>query len=202
MRDAVNKFVRVSILTLAVVCSVACVPTYSLVKSGDVPVAGKAFEVQPAAAWNRQPAGAAVRHEEVWTRNGPSLDRLSFIGGLPHGKALVPQGRKDAQQVVPFRSDMSPIDLTSMLESLYRVRGSVTVFELGEIQPVKFLNATAMRVDFRYVAGDHLPRKGRAIMAVIDGKLYSMQLDGAELHYFDELASEFDLMAETAALRR
>lgn len=181
----------------------ACVPTYTLVPSGPHEVAKSGLSVSPSSSWNRIPKGPNdIPLEESWTKNGPLLDSISFVGGLPDGQALLVQKKKADQQVPVFRSDMSPNDLVSMAESYYRIRGGVTVFNVTAVEPTPFLGTNAVKFDFDYVGVDELPRKGRCVMGVVDGKLYLMKLEGAASHYFANATGEFDAMMKTAALTR
>jgi len=180
-----------------------CAPTYTLVRSGPQPVAKDAFTVSPSQNWNRIPKTAnVIAIEESWTKNGPMLDSISFVGGLAEGQALIVQKKKDDQQVPPFRSDMSPNDLVSMTESYYRVRGGVTVFNVTGVEPAQFLGSNGVKFDFDYVGSDSFPKKGRCFMAVVGGKLYLMKLEGAASHYFASSSTEFDSMAKSAMLAK
>lgn len=179
----------------------ACAPTYTLVSPAPTLAAKGAIKVSPSLAWNRVPKGASnTKWEENWTRNGPVLDTLSFIGGLPDGEAITRQRRKDDQKVPVFRATMSPPDLVSMIESFYRIRAGASIFETTVVEPATFLGKSGLRFDFSYVGGDEVKRKGRCLMAIIDGKLYLMALDGAALHYFGAALPEFEAMAATATL--
>jgi hypothetical protein len=181
----------------------ACVPTYTLVPSGPHEVGKTGFSVNPSSAWNKIPKGPNdIPLEESWTKNGPLLDSISFVGGLPDGQALLVQKKTADQQVPVFRADMSPNGLVSMAESYYRIRGGITVFNVTAVEPTQFLGANAVKFDFDYVGTDQLPRKGRCVMGVVDGKLYLMKLEGAASHYFNSATGEFDTMAKTAALAR
>ena len=194
---------RIGFVLACAIALSACVPTYTLVEPGAHEVAKNGFSVSPSSSWNRLPPGANnIPLEETWTKNGPLLDSISFVGGLPDGQALVTQKKKDAQQVPLFRPDMSPSDLVSMAESYYRIRGGITVFNVTAVEPVQFLGVNSVKFDFDYVSSDSLPRKGRCVMSIVDQKLYVMKLEGAASHYFDSATGEFDAMLKTAALAR
>lgn len=193
---------KLRLIILALIISLAgCTPSYQLVQPGPVPVAKKAIVVQPTSAWNRIPKGPAdTVWEEAWTKNGPLLDTVAFVGGLPDGNALVRQEKKADQKVPTFKADMSPQDLVSMIESGYRV-GGVSVFEISAVEPVRFIGQPAVQMDYSYVTGDGLPRRGRCVMSVADRRLFLMKLEGAAGHYFDASLPEFVAMTSTAALR-
>lgn len=178
----------------------ACAAPYKLVPPGIVQVANSAIVVQPTSSWNRIPGGSdAIRWQESWTRNGPLLDAIVFVGALPDGEALVRQKKKDDRQVPLFRSSMSPEDLVSMIETSYRARG-VPVFKVRSVEPTRFLRAAGIQLDYTFIPADQLPRKGRCVMAIIDGKLYLMKVEGAASHYFDSVQPEFEEILASATL--
>ena len=45
-----------------------------------------------------------------------------------------------------------------------------------------------------------MKRRGRSFLAVIDGQLYLMSLDGAASHYFDAALPDFEGMAGSVTL--
>jgi hypothetical protein len=45
-------------------------------------------------------------------------------------------------------------------------------------------------------------RRGRAVGAVIDGKLYLMMVDAARSHYFPNVLPDFEAMVTSAVRRR
>lgn len=193
-----KKFAVAGALALSLVLG-GCAAGYQLVEARPVAVAKGTITVAPSTAWNRMPRRPFdIAEEENWTANGPLLDSIGFIGGLADGKAIVKQRRKDQQQVPVFRASMSPQDLVSMVESFYRIRNDVTVFEPVKVEPARFLGSAGLRFDYAYVGADGLRRRGRAVMSVIDERLYLMALDAAQSHYFDAALPEFDRIAEAA----
>jgi hypothetical protein len=45
-------------------------------------------------------------------------------------------------------------------------------------------------------------RKGRAVGAVIDGRLYLIMLDAVRSHYYPDALADFEAMVTSARLRR
>jgi len=175
-----------------------CAATYSLVSRGPTQVAKKAFTVQPESAWNRVPKQTGMTAwEEAWTKNGPVLDTIASVGGLPDGRAPVKQNRKADRKVPEFQANRSPQDLVSMIESSYRV-GGVTHFTVDSVEPTEFLAHSAVRMNYSYVASDSLPRKGRCVMSIVNGELFLMKLEGAASRYFAAALREFDAMVSSA----
>lgn len=191
---------RIAIIAAAVALS-GCVATYSMVEPGSTPVAKNSLVVQPSSAWNKIPGNRSqINGEESWTRNGPILDAISFVAGVPDGGELAKYNAREERRIPVFRTDMTPPDFVSMVEANYRIRGGVTVFTMTDMQPVTFLGANGIQMDYDYIGGDDLKRKGRTVLAVVNDKLYMMTLDGATLHYFDASLPEFESMVAQARL--
>jgi hypothetical protein len=188
---------------LAIICIaialVACVPQYQLVRASSTTVAGKTMRVKPVSAWNRIPANSRdIGTQEIWTQNGPILDTLDFVGGVPDGGLIIDQHSNETHKIPRFHSNMIPQDLASLLESYYRIKLGATIFETTSLKPTTFLGADAIQPDFNYLFGDEVKRRGRAVMAIVNGKLYFAVLSGAALHYFDAELPEFEKIVATA----
>lgn len=162
-------------------------------------IAGSHMTVKPGSTWHKLPASAnETSREEVWTWNGPQVDRLTLLPGLPDGKAMVSQESTADQQVPVFRADMTAQDLASMIEVSYRVNG-VTVFDFEAIEPVEFLGGAGVRLRYEYASGIGIAKRGRCVMRVVGRRLYVMKLESVANH-FDAVAPEFDQLVASARL--
>jgi hypothetical protein len=178
---------------------------YSLVRVGSRQVGDGSMVVTAPRPWNRTRKLFIfddVRWVEDWTLNGPLLDGMSFVAGLPSGKYLIRQSRREDRQVPKFRDDMTAPEITAMLESLYRVRGGAVEFKTISLQPRPFLGTNGFQFDFEHLDSDELWRRGRAVGAVVNGKLYLILYDAARSHYFGSAVGDFEAMAASARLRR
>jgi len=178
---------------------------YSLVRVRSVAVGNGSMAVTPPRPWNRTRKLLFfddVRWVEDWTLNGPILDGLSFVTGLPSGRYLIRQRRTDDRQVPKFRSDMTAPEVASMLESLFRVRGGATEFRTLGLAPRPFLGANGFQYDFEHLDSDELWRRGRAVGAVIDGRLYLVLFDAARSHYYAAGINDFESIVNSARRRR
>jgi hypothetical protein len=188
--------------TLAAVLA-GCASGYTLVPAA-VPakVAAASFTVTPSAAWNKAPRGVdQPKYEEVWTADGPLLNSVTFYGGVPEGKALIKQRKKAEQQAPLFKASMLPQEVAEFVESTYRVTSGSTAFTVSSLRPATFAGAQGFAMDFDYVLqSDEVKRRGRAIGAIKDKKLYMMIYEGTATHYFDLYASEFDKVAASAQI--
>jgi hypothetical protein len=177
---------------------------YSLVRTKPTRVGNGSLEVLPPRPWNRQRRFFlfdSVRWVEDWTLNGPYLDGITFVSGLPGGEYLVRQRRSEDRQVPKFRSNMTALEVTAMLESAFRVRGGAVEFTTTSLQPRQFLGYPGFQFDFEHLDGDEVRRKGRAVGAVIGGRLYLMLYDATRSHYYANALPDFEAMASNARIR-
>jgi hypothetical protein len=177
---------------------------YSFVRVQRVSVGDRSMSVVAPRPWNRHRPifFEDIRQVEDWTLNGPLLDGMSFVTGLKNGKSLIRQRRTASQQVPIFRSNMTPPEVAAMIESLYRVRGGSVDFRTLSLQPRPFLGTNGFQLDYEHLDDDELWRRGRAVGAVIDGKLYLILLDAAKSHYWDATLPDFEAVVASAQLRR
>lgn len=177
---------------------------YSLVRVRSHSVGNGSMAVTPPRPWNRQRRFFfdSIRWVEDWTLNGPYLDGITFVTGLPSGEYLVRQRRTEERQVPKFRSDMTAPEVAAMLESAFRVRGGAVDFRTLGLQPRTFMGYPGFQFDFEHLDSDELWRKGRAVGAVINGRLYLILFDAARSHYYGNAIPDFETMVINARLRR
>jgi hypothetical protein len=176
---------------------------FQLIRPRPHGVAGSAMTVVPTIEWNRIPRGRYdIPREENWTLNGPFLDGITFIGGVENDKRIVEQRRKDDRKVPNFRSDMTPQEIADMIESFFLIRGGSVEFETTGLRPRTFMGQPGFQLDYTHLGGNELRRQGRAVGAVINGRLYMILFDAAKMHYFAAGVPEFERIVESARLRR
>ena len=178
---------------------------YSLVRAQPRDVGDGSMTVTPPREWNRTSniwLIDDIRAVEDWTLNGAYLDSISFVTGLKGGRYIIRQRKSDAQQVPKFRSDMTAPEIASMLESFYRVRAGTIDFKTTGLIPRTFMGYPGFQFDYDHLDSDEVWRRGRAVGAVVGGKLYLVLLDGARSHYFNAALADFEAVANSAVIRR
>ena len=180
------------------------VSDYSFVRVQRVNVGDGSLTVSAPRPWNRHRPifFEDIRQVEDWTLNGPLLDGMSFVTGLKDNKSLIRQRRTTTQQVPVFRSNMTPPEIATMIESLYRVRGGAVDFRTVSLKPRPFLGTNGFQLDYEHLDDDELWRRGRVVGTVVDGKLYMILLDAAKMHYWDATLPDFEAIVSSAQLRR
>jgi hypothetical protein len=178
---------------------------YSLVRAQPREVGDGSMAVTPPREWNRTSRIWVlddVRQVEDWTLNGPYLDSMSFVTGLRGGRYIIRQNKRDAQQVPKFRSDMTAPEITSMLESFFRVKAGSIDFRTTGLIPRTFMGYPGFQWDYEHLDSDEVWRRGRAAGAVIDGRLYLILYDAARSHYFNAALADFEAIANSARFKR
>lgn len=176
---------------------------FSLVRARTVSVGNDSMAVTPPREWNRISARLFVdiREVEDWTLNGPYLDGITFVTGLKSGAYIVRQDKREYRQVPKFRSDMTAPEVASMLESLFRVRGGAVDFKTLGLAPRPFLGTNGYQFDFEHLDGDEVWRRGRAVGATVNGRLYLILYDAARSHYYNAALADFEAITGSARLR-
>ena len=177
---------------------------YSLIRAKEVRVGNDSVAVTSPREWNRQSTTLFddISTVEDWTQNGPYLDTISFVTGMKDGKAVVRQRRRDDRQVPKFRSNMTAPEIASMIESLFRVRGGTVDFKTIALAPRPFLGASGFQYDYEHLDGDEVRRKGRAVGAVIGGRLYLILFDATRSHYYGASLPDYEAIVRSARLVR
>ena len=176
---------------------------FSLVRQRPTTVGNGTLVVTPPREWNKIWARlfVDVREVEDWTLNGPYLDGISFVTGLKSGAYIVRQDKREYRQVPKFRSDMTAPEIASMLESLFRVRGGAVDFKTTNLAPRPFLGANGFQFDFDHLDGDEVWRRGRAVGATINGRLYLILYDATRAHYYNAALGDYEAIVNSARLR-
>ena len=177
---------------------------YALVRAREVGVGNDTLRVTPPREWNRQRGQLFIdiREVEDWTLNGPLLDGISFVTGLRSQDTLVRQTRRADRQVPKYRANMTAPEVAAMLESLFRVRGGTVDFRTLGLAPRPFLGQPGYQFDFEHLDNDEVWRRGRAVGATVNGRLYLILLDAARAHYFDAALPDFEAITNSARLAR
>lgn len=178
---------------------------YSMVRPNKVVRVGSgAMTVVTPRAWNETARNGFtdIRYVEGWTLNGPYLDGITFVSGLPDDKRIIRQEYKADRQVPKFRSNMTAPEVAALIETLYRVEGSAIDWRTLSLTPRTFMGYPGFQHDFEHLDGDELWRKGRAVGAVIDGRLYMILFDAARSHYYASALPDFEAIVASAQIRR
>jgi hypothetical protein len=88
-----------------------------------------------------------------------------------------------------------------MLESAYRVRAGAIDFRTLSLAPRPFMGQPGFQFDYEHLDGDEVWRKGRAVGAIINGRLYLIMLDAVRSHYYPDALRDFEALVASARPR-
>jgi hypothetical protein len=158
------------------------------------------LRITPASDWNRSSSRPSDRGE-TWTRDGVSLNELTFYAGIQAGESIYRQGYAIEKKLPKFKADMLPTDLVEMFEASNRILLQSSVFKVEVTEPAKFGGHSAVRFRYNYaVQEEDLPRRGEAVALIKDKKLYLVNFVAPSLYFFDRDILEVRKMIETAVI--
>lgn len=195
-----RKFVLVIALALA-----GCAVPYTLVPPQRQPV-GDVLSVEPGAAWNRVGSPEYDGKVEVWTLDGPVLNTLVFVLGVPDGEPVfrrrgAPGASANEEEKPPlFRHTMTGIEIQELIKDTVSRTLQTPMAEAGNLRPATLDGVPGFRFETRVVGRDEVERSGSAVFAVKDGKLYLVWFQGARLHYYQRHLPEYERVVASVRL--
>jgi hypothetical protein len=146
-------------------------------------VAGSTLRVTADPGWNRW-TKRPIKQEEVWSLDGPLLNRLDFFAGIAPGEPLARERNKNREPLPKFKAAMRAPEIAELIERTLRITEGAPDFVVETVAPVAFAGDQGFRLRFRYTKGE-LVRRGEARGRVVDGKLYLITYAAPALYYFD-----------------
>jgi hypothetical protein len=194
MKYKVHAFLAVALLASLAAPTFA---SWSVMESdAEVKVAKGTMSVKPTAEWNRSSLRPS-RRSEAWTRDGVNLNELTFFGAISDGESILRQGYATTEKLPKFKSDMLPTDISEMFEATNRMVLQSPVFKMGKVEPAKLGTHDGVRFSYSYSAqAEDIERRGEAVAAIVEGKLYIVNFVAPSLHYFDAGIGEVRAMVE------
>jgi len=198
-----NMTIRILVLLLAAMLA-GCAP-YSLVKP-DRQTLGGALSVEPGMEWNRVQLADIEGKIEMWTLDGPALNRLIFFEGVGDGEPLFKprsgsggSAKKDEKLAV-FRDTMNPFEVQELVHATIARNFQTTIVECRNLKPVQFGDGSGFRFDTKFTARDEVDRRGVFVATVRGSRLYGVWFFGAGSHYFDRYLPEFKRLVDSAQI--
>jgi hypothetical protein len=190
-------------LALTALIAVTAVPALanSLISPGPRSgIAGSKLSAAPIGEWNRL-SRSDGKNVEIWTRDGDALNKVTLFGGIPVGKPLLREIDKKHQPLPTVTGNMLITDIPALLETTYRSLGAVNQMSIDSQEPAVLSGRKAVRFDYSFTrSDDEVRRKGEAIGALVDGKLYLVTYEAPALHFFDKDIEKYRQLAASLAL--
>lgn len=165
-------------------------------------VADGTLVVTPGTAWNRVASSVlfSQRPVEVWTKDGLSLNEVSYLGGLKDNQTLFRDIERRDRPLPRFRATMLPQEVAEFFESSYRIAGGSPLFTITAVAPATFAGQSGFRFSYDFTLSDDVKRKGVATGAIIGGRLYLISYEAAALFYFARDLPEYERLIASARI--
>jgi hypothetical protein len=156
--------------------------------------------VTPSRDWNTL-SRKVGKNTETWTVDGEQLNDVTFFAGIPAGMPLVRERSKKRDPLPKFTKTTLLVEIPELLEGTYRTYKNSGSFRLLSSEPGRFLGKDGVSFAYEFIDVDELTRRGEALAAIIDDKLYMITFEAPRLNYFGAMASDFRALASSAVLR-
>jgi hypothetical protein len=183
------------LLSMALVLAVAACAPYNLVPAGKVEFSGKNVTTETPVAWNQRNYDALY----TWTQDGPDLQNLFFHLAIEDGKTiassldvesqlnplLVLAGKIPDEVSFRFHRNMTEPEIQDLFTASFGkiVQSPVTA---ANLRPATLDGKPGFAFDYFFTGRDEVKRKGMAVGAVIEAKLYLVHYYGTEMYHFDK----------------
>jgi hypothetical protein len=173
----------------------------SLIATGEHgAIARSSIGVSTDGEWNRL-GRSEGKQVEVWTRDGDSLNRVLFFGGIGPGQTLFKDRRPKDAPLPKVQANMLLLDLPGLLEATYRSQYRVNRMDLRKQEAITVGGVKAVRFSYDFIkADDEVERKGEAVGLLKGGKVHLMVYEAPALYFFDKDLAAFHHLVETLKL--
>ena len=167
---------RVTMILILTLASAACTRT-ALIEPQKRTIA-KLYTVQPQISWSLVKKDSKT---EVWTIDGPSLQQIRFVKGIPDGERLFEV--RDEDKLPAYKDPMNAHEIMELIVDSFSAIGMVRVHATG-LRPASFGSESGFRFDLTFRSKDGLEMEGFVLGAVIQGRLHLILYWGASQHYY------------------
>lgn len=188
------------LIAFSVAAGLVAAPAFanSLVAPGPrAKIADSTFSAAPSSEWNKL-SGREGKNVEVWTVDGPALNKVTFFGGIDIGKPLLKETDKKNQPLPKVTPNMLITDIPALLETTYRSQFKANQISIDSQEPAIVGGHKGVKFTYSYARqDDEVQRKGEAIGTVKGNKLYLLTYEAPALHFFDKDVEKFRQLAST-----
>lgn len=160
-------------------------------------IARSNLSAAPDGEWNRL-GRRDGKFVELWTKDGDSLNKVTFFGGVPVGQPLFKEVDKKNRPLPKVSDNMLITDIPTLLESSYRIQSNVIRMTIDGQEPADFSGNQGIKFTYTFVsANDEVERKGEAVGAFVKGRLYIVSYEAPAIYFFDRDLNAFRQLAST-----
>jgi hypothetical protein len=191
----IKRYLAIAFLTSALAAPALA---NSLVSPGPrSKIARSTMAANPTSEWNRLSLRGG-KFVEVWTIDGDDLNKATFYGGVPLGQTLFREADKKNSPLPRVTPNMLITDIPALLESSYRIQLNTMQMNIDLQEPAMIGGHKGVRFTYSFIRqDDEVQRKGEAVGAVVDGRLYLVTYEAPAIHFFDKDVAKFRQLAGT-----
>lgn len=185
---------RILLIAALATCATASLAN-SLVAPGEhTAIAQSTIGTSVSGEWNKLSRSDGP-NVEIWTRDGDGLNKVSFFGGIAAGNPIYKEKDSKNAPLPKVAANMLLPDIPVLFESTYRAQFKVDRMSIDSQDVVTVNGRQAIKFAYTYVKGeDEVDRKGEAIGAIANGKLYLVAYEAPAIYFFDKDHEEFQHM--------
>lgn len=163
-------------------------------------IARSTLSATPDGEWNRL-GRRDGKFVELWTKDGDSLNKVAFIGGVPTGQPLFKEADRKNRPLPRVGDNLLITDIPTLLESSYRIQFNVNRFSIDMQEPADLNGHPGLKFSYTFVtANDEVERKGEAVGAFVKGRLYIISYEAPGIYFFDKDIEAYRRLAATLKL--
>jgi len=185
-------------LAVALLGSAVPASANSIVPPGPVAgIAKSSIGASPAGEWNRL-SRSDGKNIEVWTRDGDSLNKITFFGGIADGQPLYKERDKKNMPLPKVQANMLVADIPVLFETTYRSQYRVNKMSIDSQEMVQVNGKPAIRFTYTFVkSDDEVLRSGEAVAALVKGKLFLVSYEAPSIWFFGKDLEGFHQVVQT-----
>ena len=170
------KVKRVTIILILAVAITACTPI-GLIEPQKRTIA-KLYTVQPQISWSLVTKGGKT---EVWTVDGPALQQIRFVKGIPDGERLFKV--RNGDRLPAYKDPMNAHEIMEFIVDSLTAIGMIRVHATG-LRPASFGSEPGFRFDLTFRSRGGLEMEGFVLGMVMQERLHLILYWGASRHYY------------------
>jgi len=182
----------IGLAATALLVLAAC-QTFNLAESGKSVQLAKAFSITPARDWNLLVNGQV----QIWTIDGPILQRMRVFNGIENGKPLVDALSADQDKKPPvFESSMTPIEIRDLFVATI-ARVDQFNLETSELRPEAVADESGFRFEYNYTDKNGVDKRGFVLATIRNDRLYLFDYEAVALYYYDRYLDDAEQLVKS-----
>ena len=186
----------------AMMLLVSACTAYSAIDSGSRQETGD-MSVQVVGQWSAVNLSTVQVNgpDAMWTKDGLSLNRIVFYGGLEAGDILQKSGDESKDEKMPaYRAGMTENGVMEMVETHFARTDGISRSVASNLRPRPFLGRNGFAFEVDIVNQNQIELRLSVAAANVGNKLFLVYFLAPSLHYFDKDLPTVNAIMDSARL--